>query len=61
MRLLAFVVLLVAVLAKDYKSYSNLDCPGNDIHQEKTQDVALQRLPNSSVGWKTQEHMRFDG
>lgn len=50
MRLLAFVVLLVAVLAKDYKSYSNLDCPGNDIHQEETQDVALQRLPNSSVG-----------
>ena len=50
MRLLAFVVLLVAVLAKDYKSYSNLDCPGNDIHQEKTQDVALQRLPDSSVG-----------
>lgn len=50
MRLLAFVVLLVAVLAKEYKSYSNMDCPGNDIHQEKTQDVALQRLPNSSVG-----------
>lgn len=61
MRLLAFVVLLVAVLAKDYKSYSNTDCPGNDIHQEKTHNVALQRLLDSSVGGRTQEHLRFDG
>ena len=41
MRLLAFVVLFIAVLAKDYKQYTNVDCPGNDIRQEETHDVTI--------------------
>lgn len=47
MRLVLLALFITLVLAKDYKVYNNMDCPNNDIYQEKTHDVASLHHPNT--------------